>query len=102
MEVATADVVRAYLLADMEDYTVVVLKGKSVDLMFQMKPSYEKFITMENGKKVLYIQLIKVLYGCMHSALLWYYMFKGKLEKMGFKLNPYDLCVANKEICISR
>ena len=34
----------------------------------------------------------------MQSALLWYQTFKGQLESMGFKLNPYDPCVANMEI----
>ena len=34
----------------------------------------------------------------MQSALLWYEKFAGKLKRMGFKLNPYDPCVANKDI----
>ena len=44
------------------------------------------------------MKLLKALYGCMQSALLWYKTFKGKLEGMGFKLNPYDPCVANMNI----
>ena len=46
----------------------------------------------------LYMRLNKALYGCMQSALLWYQMFKEKLEKMGFVVNEYDPCVANKEV----
>ena len=34
----------------------------------------------------------------MQSAILWYDTFKGRLEELGFKLNKYDLCVANKTI----
>ena len=34
----------------------------------------------------------------MQSALLWYELFTSTLEGMGFVLNPYDLCVANKII----
>jgi hypothetical protein len=30
------------------------------------------------------------------SALLWYELFTGTLQGMGFELNPYDTCVANK------
>jgi len=48
------------------------------------------------GEKVLYLRLLKALYGCMKSALLWYELFMGTLQKMGFELNPYDPCVANK------
>ena len=32
----------------------------------------------------------------MQLAFLWYETFKGCLEEIGFKINPYDPCVANK------
>jgi len=50
------------------------------------------------SKKVLYLQLLKALYGCVQSALLWYNLFLNTLVQLGFKLNPYDLCVANSQI----
>ena len=53
----------------------------------------------EKNKNTLYLQLTRALYGCMQSALLWYNTFKSCLENMGFKINPYDPCVANK--CIN-
>ena len=34
----------------------------------------------------------------MQSALLWYTMFTECLEYLGYELNPYDLCVANKMV----
>jgi hypothetical protein len=34
----------------------------------------------------------------MWSALLWYDLFTSTLVHMGFKLNPYDPCVANLDI----
>lgn len=40
----------------------------------------------------------RALYGCVQSALLWYNMFVGSLEQMGFSINPYDPCVANATI----
>ena len=30
--------------------------------------------------------------------MLWYNLFSETLDKMGFKINPYNQCVANKEI----
>ena len=63
-----------------------------------MNPKYKKFVVIENGKKVLYLQLLKALYGCVQSAQLWYDLFTNTLVQMGFKLNPYDLCVANSQI----
>ena len=44
-----------------------------------------------------YLQLLKALYGCVQSALLWYDLFTNTLVQMGFKLNPYNLCVANSQ-----
>ena len=55
-------------------------------------------MTYENGKAVLYLQLLKALYGCVKSALLWYGLFTGTLQGMGFELNPYDTCVTNKTV----
>ena len=53
---------------------------------------------MERGKKVLYLVLRKALYGCLKSALLWYELYVSILKDLGFKLNQYDNCVANKII----
>ena len=32
------------------------------------------------------------------SALLWYELYVSVLKYMGFQLNTYDMCVANKDI----
>ena len=97
-DVATADVVGAYLNAYMEDFVLVKLVGDEVDIISRINPIYKEYITSENGKKVLYLQLIKALYGCIKSALLWYECFTKCLFDMGFKLNDHDKCVANKVI----
>ena len=95
-DIATADIVGAYLLAKLDDFVIVKITGPTVDIMCQVNEKFKCFITMEKGKKTLYLQLTKALYGCMQSALLWYETFKNRLIKMGFELNPYDPCVANK------
>ena len=55
------------------------------------------FIVIENGKKVLYLELLKALYGCLRPALLGYELYTTQLRGMGYELNPYDTCVANKD-----
>ncbi len=40
----------------------------------------------------------KAMYGLLRSALLFYKKLVADLESVGFKLNPYDPCVANKTI----
>ena len=47
---------------------------------------------------MLYVALRKAVYGTLKAALLFYQKLLGELEAVGFKLNPYDPCVANKEI----
>jgi hypothetical protein len=97
-DVATADVAGAYLHADMEDFTILRMEGESVDIMCDVNEGYRKYVCYENGKKALYLQLLKALYGCVKSALLWYHLFSSTLQQEGFVLNPYDTCVANKDI----
>ena len=53
---------------------------------------------LEKGKCVLYLQLMKALYGMLKAALLWYKKFRSELEAEGYVFNPYDPCVANKMI----
>ena len=82
----------------MNDYTLVKITGTSTKIMCNVDKKYEDYIVKEKGKPTLYLQLSKALYGCMQSALLWYQTFKGCLENIAFKLNPYDPCVANMGI----
>ena len=66
------DVESVYLLADQDDFIVVKLTGESVDVLCDVDNGYKEYVTLEKGKKVLYVQLLKVLYGCLRAALLWY------------------------------
>jgi hypothetical protein len=97
-DVGIADVVGAYLHADMPDYVIMKITGDAVKIMCDVNPSYLLFVVVENGKEVLYLRLLKALYGCVKSALLWYNLFTSELVKRGFVLNPYDSCVANRMV----
>ena len=94
-DVATADVAGAYLKAEMDDFVVMKLIGQDVEIFCEMNRAYEPYVVTEHGKKVLYVRLLKALYGCVKSALLWYELFTEHLKEKGFVLNPYDPCVAN-------
>ena len=62
----------AYLHASLPDDKVVHIKfeGESVDIMCEVNPEYEKFVTYEKVKKVLCVLILKVIYGIIKSALL--------------------------------
>ena len=66
--------------------------------MCEVNPSYKDTIIYENGEKVLYLLLLRSIYGMIQAALLWYELYSNKLQNIGFDLNPYDRCVANKNI----
>ena len=44
------------------------------------------------------MKLVRSIYRCIQSALLWYDLYSNKLKDMGFEINPYDKCIANKTI----
>ena len=46
----------------------------------------------------LLVQFQNALYGTMVASLLYYCKFTKSLTDVGFKINPYDPCVANKMI----
>ena len=92
------DIPGAYLQAKMRDFVVLKYTGESVDILCKVNPEYENFVTIENGKRVIYLRLLKALYGCLQSGVLWYELFSGVLKKQGFKINPNEPCIANKII----
>ena len=66
--------------------------------MEAISPSkYREYVSVgKNRINILYVQLKKALYDCIHSALILYRKLKGKLEDFGFLINPYDACIDNK------
>ena len=96
--VGCGDIPSAYIQANMKDFVVIKYEGESVDILCETDEKYKKFVTLEKGKKVIYLRLKKALYGCVQSGLLWYELFTSVLEKNGFKINPYEPCIANKII----
>ena len=96
--VAITDVKGAYLNAHMKDRVVMKIVGAEVELFVKIDPTLGEYVTVEKGKKTLYVILDRALYGCVQSALLRYELYSTTLQDMGFELNPYDMCVANAMI----
>lgn len=59
---------------------------------------YRQHIIMENGKPVLYAELKKALYGMLQSALKFWQQISSDLISIGYVINEYDWCVANKMV----
>ena len=69
----------------MEDYVLVKLSKEVLYIMCKVNKRYVTCITMEYEKKKFDMRLTKAFYGCMHSVILWYEIFKGCLEDLSFK-----------------
>ena len=73
--IAVVDIPGAYLHARMKHdkrRVLMKLQGRFVDFMCKANNKYAQYVTYERGKKVLYLKLLRALYGCIESALLWY------------------------------
>ena len=49
---------------------VIKLQGLIMDILCEMKPEYKRFMVFEKSRKMLYMQQMKALYGCIKSTLL--------------------------------
>jgi hypothetical protein len=90
-DVATVDIPGAFMQAEMDNLVHMCLEGKMAELHVRIDPKlYRKYIWLDSGKTVLYVELKKSLYGTLKAALLFL--------APPFLSNPYDPCVMNKTI----
>ena len=63
--------------------------------MCEVNPEHRKNARMENGAKAIYLRLLKALYDCMESALLWYDLYAKTIKSQGLVFNEYDRWTSN-------
>ena len=99
-DVATVDIPGAFLHSDIDAIVNMQIDGAMAELLTRVYPvQYSKHVIVDKRDKLLYVRLKKALYGTLKVALLfWEDLSKHLVNKWGFKLNPYDICVANKTI----
>jgi Reverse transcriptase (RNA-dependent DNA polymerase) len=97
---ATVDLPGAFMQADMDELVHMKLEGTMAELLVKINPKmYRKYLIInKKGKPVLYVELLKALYGTLKAALLFWKKLVATLREWGFETNPYDWCVANKMI----
>jgi hypothetical protein len=99
-KVVTIDIPGAFMQCDIDELIFVKLEGAMALLLVKMDPiKYKPFLTHENDKPILYVKLLKALYGTLQAVLLfWENLSSFLIGKLGFVVNPYDPCVVNKTI----
>jgi len=55
-------------------------------------------VISEGRDKAIYVNMLKALYGMLVASILYYKKFQKDIERIGYEINPYDMCVANKTV----
>ena len=98
------DIPNAFIQTDIpqgkgQERIIPKIRGALVEMLVDIDPGlYAPYVTYENGQKILYMDVLKAIYGMLLSALLFYKQWKKDLIAKGYEINPYDACVANKNI----
>ena len=79
---------------------IMIIRGRLTELLCEIAPdTYLKYAVRDKkGNLILYVRLLKALYGLMQVSLMFCQKRLKDLESKGFVVNPYDPCVANKII----
>ena len=98
--VVVLDVPGAFMQAEIDELVHVRFTGAMVTLLLEIdNEMYKDFIIVEKGGQVMYMELLKALYGTLRAAcLFWQKLSKQLIDEWGFTPNKYDDCVVNKMI----
>ena len=100
--VITLDIPNAFVQTPVpqgKDKIIMKIRGILVDILMELCPGvYDEYVTYEQGQKILYVEMLMALYGMLTSAILFYKKFRKDIEAIGFEVNPYDICVANRQV----
>ena len=99
-EVAVLDVPGAFMQADIDELVHVRFTGEMVNMLLHIDyDKYKDYVMTERDDKVMYMELLKALYGTLCAArLFWEKLSKQLIDAWGFTPNKYNDCVVNKTI----
>ena len=90
----SADVPNAFIQTDIthkNERMIMKITGVLVHLPVEMAPElYGRYVVYDNGRTLLYVEVIRALYGMLVTYLIWYNKLCSDLEDIGFEFNPYD------------
>lgn len=102
---AVVDIPNAFvqtdLIKDSKEVTIIMrIRGRLADMLISIAPDVSKkhAIKDQQGNTLLYVKVLKALYGLMQASLMFYQKLLKDFLAKGFETNPYDPCVANKMI----
>ena len=80
--VAVVDIPGAFMQADMDPGVYMRIDGAMADLLMEIDyDMYHPHMVKEKGKPVIYVELLKALYGTLRAARLFWETLSGKLTE---------------------
>ena len=83
---------------DGEARVTMKITGLLVDYLIAIDATYRDYVVTKNGKRVIYVVILRAIYGMLVASLLFYKKIRADFEDEGFIFNPYDPCIANKMV----
>ena len=76
----------------------VIMKfiGMLVDILCELYPINRDYEVYRSGQKILFVHIMKGIYGLLMSAMLLHQNIKGDHANFGFDLSLCNPCVAKK------
>ena len=92
IDVAMVDIPGTYIHAEMPKYKRFIkkLQGQLINIMCEVKQEFMQHLCYKNRQKDLYLLVLRDIYGCIDSDLLWYDLYVRTLKGVGFYINQYD------------
>ena len=77
-DVSTIDILNAFIQTPMEqsegaDKIYMKIRGPLVNMLVNLDPiTYKESVMYKNGKEILYVHILKAIYGMLQLAILFY------------------------------
>ena len=73
------------------------ITGELVDMLLRVDPEkFRGYVAYEKEQNVIYLVLLRAIYGMLFASLIWYQKFNKDMKSIGFLFNNYGPCVANR------
>ncbi len=102
-DVTVVDIPNAFIqtvVEDKKDRAFICIRGPLVDILGSITPDvYGPYMMVgKKGEKQSLVQCLTALYGTMVASLLYYKKVVKSLKLNGFRLNPYEPCMTDKQV----
>jgi hypothetical protein len=101
-DVMMLDIPNAFVQTEISldgDKIIMKIRGQLVDILLELCPGvYDDYVIDEGNHKIIYVRMLKALYGMLISSIMYYKKFRKDIESIGFEVNPYNICVANRKV----